>query len=88
MIKLGIDDVISCAAGLVDAPGQPEVSEEYRRGVVALASALCLGADIEEFVEVMGYAICGVYKTSTCEVGPVAEKWQPVFDQMAGREIR
>lgn len=53
--------VIESAAELVDRPGEPEVSEEYRRGVVELATRICLcGDDWEDAVTVMGYAVCGV----------------------------
>lgn len=58
--------VIETAASLVD--GGMEVTEEYRRGVVELAAQLCLHADNplyhDDAVTVMGYAVCGVNKTS------------------------
>lgn len=59
---MDIPEVIECAAELVDQPGL-EVSEEYRHGVVELATRLCLcGDDFEDAVVVMGYAVCGVNK--------------------------
>lgn len=56
-----LSDVIECAAELVDGPDHPPVSDEYRRGVVELATRLCLcGDDFDDAVTVMGYAVCGV----------------------------
>jgi len=60
-----LSDVIECAADLVDRPGL-KVSEEYRRGVVELATRICLcGDDFDDAVTVMGYAVCGVNKPAT-----------------------
>lgn len=60
-----VSDVIECAAQLVDN-GQ-EVDDEYRRGVVELATLLCLpgGTDGEHAaaVTVMGFAVCGVNRS-------------------------
>ena len=57
-----LSDVIECAAELVDTPGL-EVTDDYRRGVVELATRLCLcGDDFDDAVTVMGYAVCGVNK--------------------------
>lgn len=54
-----LSDVIECAAELVDGP--IKVSDEYRRGVIELATRICLcGDDYDDAVTVMGYAVCGV----------------------------
>lgn len=59
-----LSDVIECAAQLVDGP-TGDVTEEYRRGVVELATRICLcGDDFDDAVTVMGYAVCGVNKSS------------------------
>ena len=55
---MDIDDVIQCAANLVDN-GQ-QVDDEYRRGVVDLATALCESRNFDDWAKVMGYAVCGV----------------------------
>lgn len=75
---MDISDVIQCAAELVDGP--VEVSDEYRRGVVELATRLCLcrSDDFEEAAEVMGYAVCGVNRPSpavvaSCGRGPCVQ---------------
>lgn len=64
MIKMGVDEVIQAAADLVDHPDKPDVPDgDYRRGVIDLATALCLGdADDEYARAVMGYAVCGVHR--------------------------
>lgn len=64
--------VIEVAASLVDN-GQ-QVSDEYRRGVVELAAQLCLHADNplyhDDAITVMGYAVCGVNRSSPQPVNP------------------
>lgn len=57
--------VIESAAELVDNPARPEPSEDYRQGVIDLATRICLcGDDWDDAVTVMGYAVCGVNKSS------------------------
>jgi hypothetical protein len=61
-----VSEVVEAAAELVD--GSVEVSEEYRRGVVELATRLCLcGDDFDDAVIVMGYAVCGVNRPGGAE---------------------
>lgn len=55
---MDINDVIQCAANLVDGP--TEVNDDYRRGVVELAAALCESRNFDDWATVMGYAVCGV----------------------------
>lgn len=58
---MDIHDVIQTAAQLVD--NGTEVDDEYRRGVVELAAALCMPygqGSTPEAIEVMKYAVCGV----------------------------
>lgn len=59
---MDVPEIVECAAELVD--GGTEVSDEYRRGVVELATRLCLCSsdDFDEATIVMGYAVCGVNK--------------------------
>lgn len=57
---IDIPDIIESAARLVD--NGFEVEDEYRRGVVELATLLCLGYWTADMVAVMGYAVCGVHK--------------------------
>ena len=55
-----VDDVIQCAAQLVDGSGGDAIDDQFRAGVVALATALCFPAATPEALTVMGYAVYGV----------------------------
>lgn len=52
------NEVIQCAAQLVDGPD--DCDDEYRAGVVALATLLCFPEITPQGLVVMGYAVHGV----------------------------
>lgn len=63
-LRADIADVIECAAALVDTG--VEVDDEYRRGVVELASRICLpGANPADADTVMAFAVYGVRRPIT-----------------------
>lgn len=62
-MKLDVDEVIQCAAQLVDTPGfddRADRDDQFRAGVVALATALCFPVVTPDALTVMGYAVYGV----------------------------